>query len=162
MVIPRVPIVPGNGMASMRKSVHPWVTLFEAFSQLRTSKVHMNWHNTFRGSPNPKCISLPSYQGDYANFCIEHPNESRKNAGTAQRAPTGYTFLTGVVQESSESNAKVLALEALIGVLAEYIKGHIVCEYALYPASVYHEMALAAVVLFGKCGTVPHIQVPNT
>lgn len=56
----------------------------------------------------------------------------------------------------------MLVLEALIEVLAEYIKGHIVYDYALYPASVYHEVTLAAVVLFGKGGIVHHIREPDT
>lgn len=158
MVKSQIQIAPGHSIASMRKSVHPWLTLSEAFGQLYLSNLPINWRNTFTGEPKPKCISLPSYQFDYTNFHIEYPHESGVNTVTAHQPPTGYTFLTRVVQEPSDANAQELVLETPIDVLADYIKGHIVCDYALCPASVYHEMALAAVVLYYKSASASPTQ----
>ena len=162
MVKSQVQIGPGHSIVSMRKSVHPWLTLSEAFGQLYLSNLPINWRDTFTGEPKPKCISLPSYQFDYTNFHIEYPHENGVNTIIAQQPPTGYTFLTRVVQERSESNAQELVLETPIDVLADYIKGHIVCDYALCPASVYHEMALAAVVLYDKSASASPTQESNT
>ena len=135
---------------SMRKSIDPWDTLSEAQSQLYRSSIPINWRNTFSASPSPKCTLLPSYQFDYTDFLVEYPRESTEHKVDPQHPSTGYDFLVRQCETSSSSARKEIVFETPIENLAQYIVGHIVCGFALCPASVYHEMVLAAAEVFEK------------
>ncbi|KAL8827913.1 MAG: hypothetical protein Q9191_002902 [Dirinaria sp. TL-2023a] len=137
-------------ITSMRKSTPPWQTLCEAQSQLYRSNVPVNWLSIFSEPLTPKCTSLPSYQFDYSKFVVEYPHEAAKDSATTQPPSTGYGFLTCQKESSSASGSKEIVFETPIQHLAEYITGHMVCGFALCPASVYHEMALAAAEICDK------------
>ena len=151
MVKSQTQAVSNSCIASMRKSADPWLTLSDALSQLYFSRYPIRWRETFNGFPMPQCVSLPNYQFDYANFHIEYPRENGTMADmdpSMQSLSTGYNFLANSVRVPPSSDAQELVFETPINILAEFIKGHTVCNYALCPASVYHEMALAAAELF--------------
>jgi iterative type I PKS product template protein len=80
-------------------------------------------------------------------FGVYYPREStRKDSGERDEnidSQTGCTFLSRIVQRPSETNREAI-FETPIAVFKEYILGHLVCEHALCPASVYHEIVLAA------------------
>lgn len=137
-------------VVSMRKSVNPWNTLSEAQSQLYRLNVPVNWLNTFAETPSPKCTSLPSYQFEYNDFLVEYPREAINNQSSPQSASTGYEFLVRQLATSSSSSPKNMVFETPIESLAQYMTGHMVCGFALCPASVYHEIAFAAAEVFEK------------
>ena len=135
---------------SMRKSTAPWETLCEAQSQLYRSEASVNWPSIFFHSVQPKCTSLPSYQFDYTNFLVEYPSETGAATATVGSRSTGFDFLSRHIESPSSSYSDNMVFETSIETLAEYITGHMVCGFALCPASVYHEMALAAAEIFEK------------
>ena len=135
---------------SMRKSVPPWETLCEAQSLLYRSQSSVNWSSIFSDSLQPKCTNLPSYQFDYTDFLVEYPHETGTATAIAESRSTGFEFLSQYIESPSSSDSEEMVFETSIGILAEYITGHLVCGFALCPASVYHEMALAAAELFEK------------
>lgn len=149
-------ILPNSGdcIPSMRKSVHPWTTLSEALSALYMSNFKLNWRETFDGFPKSRCAFLPSYQFDYGDFRVTYPHEMEGNKIALQAAApppsTGYAFLSHRVEVPPTEDQKTVVFDTPISVLAAYIQGHIVCGHALCPASIYHEMALAAAALFRK------------
>ena len=135
---------------SMRKSAPAWETLCEAQSQLYRSDASVNWPSIFSDSVQPKCTGLPSYQFDYTNFLVEYPSETGAITATVESRSTGFDFLSRHIESLSSSGSDDMVFETSIERLAEYITGHIVCGFALCPASVYHEMALAAAEIFEK------------
>lgn len=135
-------------VVSMRKSVNPWSTLSEAQGQLYRSNVPVNWLDTFAETPSPKCTSLPSYQFDYKDFLVEYARESTNNKSDPESASTGYEFLARQLEVSSSSSPKEMVFETPIEKLSQYVTGHVVCGFALCPASVYHEIVFAAAELF--------------
>ena len=137
-------------VAAMRKSVSPWATLSEAQSCIYRSSVPINWLSTFSKSPKPKCTTLPSYQFDYTDFLVHYPHESAKDAIPSHSASTSYDFLGCQKETPSSSDSKGLVFDTPMQRLVNYITGHIVCGFALCPASVYHEMALAAAAVFDQ------------
>lgn len=146
-------ILPNSGdcIPSMRKSVHPWITLSEALSGLYMSNFKLNWRETFDGFPKPRCAYLPSYQFDYGDFRMAYPHEMEGNRMALKAAAplpsTGFAFLSRRVQVPPAEKQNTAMFDTPISVLAGYIQGHVVCGHALCPASVYHEMALAAAAL---------------
>lgn len=146
-------ILPNSGdcIPSMRKSVHPWTTLSEALSGLYMSNFKLNWRETFDGFPKPRCAYLPSYQFDYGDFRVTYPHEMEGNRMALKAAAplpsTGFAFLSRRAQVPSAESQNMAIFDTPISVLAGYIQGHVVCGHALCPASVYHEMALAAAAL---------------
>ena len=135
---------------SMRKNAPPWETLCEAQSQLYRSEVSVDWPSIFSDSVQPKCTGLPSYQFDYTDFLVEYPSETGAGTATVEQSSTGFDFLSRRIGSPSSSGSDDMVFETSIEKLAEYITGHIVCGFALCPASVYHEMALAAAEIFEK------------
>ena len=135
---------------SMRKSAPAWETLCEAQSQLYRSEASVNWPSVFSDSVQPKCTGLPSYQFDYTDFLVEYPSETGAGTATVEPRSTGFDFLSRHIESPSSSGSDDMVFETSIERLAEYITGHIVCGFALCPASVYHEMALAAAQMFEK------------
>ena len=131
-------------IASMRKSTDPWITLSEAQSQIYHSSLPLQWADTFPTSQMHQCITLPTYQFDYTDFLVKYPHESTKDATAQLSLSTGYELLDHQLQIPSSSASNETVFETPITNLAKYITGHIVCGFALCPASVYHEMALAA------------------
>lgn len=149
-------------IVSMRKSTPPWDTLSEAQSQIYRSNILVNWPNTFAESPKPKCITLPSYQFDYTDFLVEYAREPAKDATAPPPSSTGYEFLTRQTDTSSTSASEETVFETPIENLAQYITGHMVCGFALCPASVYHEMALAAAEVSERRETALEINKAST
>ncbi|KAL8878483.1 MAG: hypothetical protein Q9198_003712, partial [Flavoplaca austrocitrina] len=137
-------------VAAMRKSVSPWAALSEAQSCVYRSSIPINWLSTFSQSPKPKCTTLPSYQFDYADFLVAYPHESAKDAILSHSASTSYEFLGRQEEIPASSGSKGLVFDTPMQRFVDYITGHIVCGFALCPASVYHEMALAAAAVFDQ------------
>ena len=151
----------GKSLASMRKNVNPWQTLSESLGQLYLSKVPINWRKTFDGFAKSQCTSLPSYQFDYTDFLVEYGHEeaAATNVHSDEITKTPYTLLGRQIPAPS-SQSQELVFETSINILADFIKGHVVCNYALCPASIYHEMALAAAKLFKAPHNTVNLQQP--
>ncbi|KAL8766516.1 MAG: hypothetical protein Q9209_006732 [Squamulea sp. 1 TL-2023] len=135
-------------IATMRKSISPWHTISEAQSHVYRSSIPIEWRSTFSRSPEPKCITLPSYQFDYTDFRVGYRREIVQDEALSQPSSTGYNFLACQKNTSSSSNPDELIFDTPIENLVDYIAGHLVCGFALCPASVYHETALAAAAVF--------------
>ncbi|KAF8125139.1 hypothetical protein EV363DRAFT_1453999 [Boletus edulis] len=84
---------------------------------------------------------------------------TRQLEPTLQRRPPGHPMLTSWSQHPSRQNGNAAIFETPISCLASYMEGHRVGGYALCPASVYLEQALAGAVItqrymeldFGRC-----------
>ncbi|KAL9610447.1 MAG: hypothetical protein Q9167_004845 [Letrouitia subvulpina] len=136
----------------MRKAIDPWRTLGEALGCLYTSNIPVDWRQSFEGFSKCRCISLPSYQFDSKEYRLDYPRESAAATGChlKESLATKYTLLDRQLSVALVEGSQELNFDTLIENLADFILGHVVCGYALCPASVYHEMAFAAAKLLNK------------
>ncbi|KAL9045074.1 MAG: hypothetical protein Q9214_001839 [Letrouitia sp. 1 TL-2023] len=139
-------------IASMRKAVDPWRTLSEALGCLYTSNVPVDWRQSFDCFSRCRCTSLPSYQFDSTEYRVDYPRESTAaiDLHPKESPSTKYAFLGRQLSTAPDEGSQGLEFDTSIENLADFILGHMVCGYALCPASVYHEMALAAAKLLNK------------
>ncbi|KAI9804114.1 MAG: Type I Iterative PKS [Sarcosagium campestre] len=148
MVAAKMLGAPLDSLPSMRKATDVWVTLSQALSRLYCSASDIKWRAVFDGATKAKCLSLPAYPLQKSQFYVGYPREtaapSADRVAAGPERSTGYTFLRECVARPSADNGHVAVFDTPIESLAEHITGHMVCGYALCPASVYHEMALAA------------------
>ena len=134
-------------LPSLRKGVSPSATVSQVLNHLYLTTTGMKWRRIFEGPSNPSLIDLPGmpffpkeFRAQYQQHVIDQGSGIVLDADT-----TPHTFLSRIVQRPSTTNNHVSVYETRIVVLKDYILGHMVCGYALCPASVYHEMALSAV-----------------
>lgn len=142
---------PQAGLVScLRKGTSPSATLshlLSHFYQKVAPPVH--WRQAFEFQQRPQLITLPGLPFFQSEFVVAYPHETSalltgEPEKVVKEAP-GNAFLGRRVQKASDGNGFTGIYETAIQSLKDFITGHIVCEHALCPASVYHQMALSAV-----------------
>ncbi|GIJ90983.1 type I iterative polyketide synthase [Aspergillus pseudoviridinutans] len=132
-------------LPSLRKGTPASTAVARLLSHFYQTTTALNWRKAF--DERATLTTLPAMPFSEQEFGIYYPHESaQRGSGECDQnadSQTGYTFLSTIVQRPSETNREAI-FETPIAVLKEYILGHRVCEYALCPASVYHEIVLAA------------------
>ena len=107
----------------------------------------MNWRKPFEGQSKPALVELPGMPFFQREFYAQYQlpsNESGNRMINNTNEPL-HALHSRIVQSPSQTNNHKSIYETNIDILKDYILGHIVCDHALCPASVYHEMALSAV-----------------
>ncbi|QMW41693.1 hypothetical protein G4B11_005017 [Aspergillus flavus] len=132
-------------LPSLRKGTPASATIARLLCHFYQTTTVLNWRKAF--DERATLTTLPVMPFSEQEFGIYYPRESTQRAsGKCDQntdSQTGYTFLSKIVQRPSETNREAI-FETPIAVFKEYILGHRVCEQALCPASVYHEIVLAA------------------
>lgn len=141
---------PPELLPSLRKGVSPSATISQILGRLYRCTTGMDWRKVFEGHSKPSQVDLPGMPFFEKEFRAEYRDSQGEPAGqgldTVSKADIPpHTFLSKIVQRPSTTNNQTSIYETKIDVLKDYIEGHVVCGYALCPASVYHEMALSAV-----------------
>lgn len=134
----------------LRKSTSPSATLSQLLSHFYQKVAPpVNWRQAFEFQHQPQLISLPGLPFLQSEFLVAYPHEtSALLTGESEKvleAVPSNVFLGRRVQKASDANGFTGIYETSIQSLKDFITGHIVCEHALCPASVYHQMALSAV-----------------
>ncbi|KAB8270005.1 hypothetical protein BDV30DRAFT_250996 [Aspergillus minisclerotigenes] len=132
-------------LPSLRKGTPASAAISRLLCHFYQTTTVLNWRKAF--DERATLTTLPVMPFSEQEFGIYYPRESTQRAsGKCDQnadSQTGYTFLSKIVQRPSETNREAI-FETPIAVFKEYILGHRVCEQALCPASVYHEIVLAA------------------
>jgi malonyl CoA-acyl carrier protein transacylase/acyl carrier protein len=137
------PQATGLFLPCLRKSVSPSSTLSQLLAQMYQKGLPVDWRQAFHYRNQPRFISLPGLPFFQTEFVIAYPRES--TVSNDVKAPASRDmFLGQTIQAASEANGWTGIYETPIHSLKDFIAGHIVCEHALCPASVYHQMALSA------------------
>ncbi|KAI1208282.1 putative polyketide synthase [Annulohypoxylon truncatum] len=133
----------------LRKGISPSATLSQLLSHFYQKAAPVKWRQAFDFQDKPRLVNLTGLPFFQSEFVIPYPHEtSSLLTGLPEKVQdtiSGNVFLRRTVQKASESNDFTGIYETSIQSLKEFITGHIVCEHALCPASVYHQMALSAV-----------------
>ncbi|KAI0012377.1 putative polyketide synthase [Xylariaceae sp. FL0662B] len=149
MIATQAPTTQGALLPSMRKGVSPSSTLSQLLSSFYQKAAPVDWRQAFAFFDQPRLINLPGLPFFQSEFVASYPHEtSSLLTGKAENvsAPiSGDVFLGRMVQKACDANGFSGIYETSIQSLKDFITGHIVCEHALCPASVYHQMALSAV-----------------
>lgn len=140
----------------IRKGVSPSVTLSQLLAQLYLKGLPIDWRQAFRYHTQPRFISLPELPFFQNEFVVAYPRESSKIDDARISVPQD-VFLGQTIQEANEVNGWTAIYETPIQFLKDFITGHMVCEHALCPASVYHQMALSAAKAMAADDTVPSL-----
>ena len=149
---------------SLKKKSHPSASISQLLSGLYQTTSNANFRKAFEGlSQKPSLVAVPGVPFARQTFFVEYPRdyESRgEQIASSQHGShdggyvgTPYQFLTKVVQAPAANESGIAVFDTPIQTLYEYITGHTVCGYALCPASVYCELALAAVHALEQPGT---------
>ena len=141
---------PPELLPSLRKGVSPSATIAQILGRLYSSTTGINWRKVFEGHLKPAQVDLPGMPFFEKEFRAEYREVQGESAGQGIEAVSEadippHTFLSKIAQHPSTNNNYTSTYETKIDVLKDYIEGHVVCGYALCPASVYHEMAFSAV-----------------
>ncbi|PIA92961.1 Conidial yellow pigment biosynthesis polyketide synthase [Cercospora beticola] len=131
--------------ATLRKDKPADQTLAELFAALyRDGVVNVGWRTLFESLPDrPRLVDIPVSPMSTTRFLVPFKREIAQGLEMAAATETlPYTFLQRKVETSKTGE---VVYETPIRAMASAIKGHLVCGTALCPASVYTEMALAAV-----------------
>lgn len=136
-------------LPTIRKDRHVSQTLSELFTALyKDDQGSMVWRQVFEGmSTKPRVIALPPAPMNRTRYLVPLPRERSEDSKSPSEVgvPTPFTVLASRVETAGET----VIFETPIQQLAKLIKGHKVCSEALCPASVYAEIALAAVTIIG-------------
>ena len=132
-------------LPSLRKGTPASAAIARLLCHFYQTTAALNWQKAF--NERATLTTLPAMPFSEQEFGIYYPHESTQgnSAECDQNADsqTSCTFLSRIIQRPSETNSEAI-FETPIAVFKEYILGHRVCEHALCPASVYHEIVLAA------------------
>ncbi|KAI1371042.1 putative polyketide synthase [Hypoxylon crocopeplum] len=149
MISTQVPTTQAGLVPCLRKGVSPTSTLSQLLSHFYQKAAPVNWRQAFAFQDRPQLVSLPGLPFFQTEFVVSYPHEtSTLLTGVPEKVQdtiSSNVFLGRTVQKASEANGFSGIYETSIRSLKEFITGHIVCEHALCPASVYHQMALSAV-----------------
>ena len=140
-------------LPTLVKTASPADTMGRLLCHFYESSVGVDWRKVFsrNASKHPyKLIDLPGmpfFKEDYHvpyEELVTNPNSERSMSSVPTpvlansfAARVVRRFLPGVVEGHAIYDTPALSI-------SEFIEGHIVCGTALCPASVYHQMALAA------------------
>lgn len=137
------PRATGLFLPCLRKGVSPSSTLSQLLAQMYQKGLPVDWRQAFHYHNQPRFIPLPGLPFFQTEFVVAYPRES--TVSNEAKAPASRdVFLGQTIQEASDANGWTGIYETPIQSLKDFITGHIVCEHALCPASVYHQMALSA------------------
>ncbi|KAG9308914.1 putative polyketide synthase [Chiua virens] len=147
---------------SMLKEIPAWKTLMGSLAQLYRTTVPVDWRRVFdERISGYSCVELPSYPFDSQKFWVPYSNRAvpATPKPTFEHQPLDHVMLSSWAQVPSQQNGNAAIFETPICSLAKYIEGHRVGGYALCPASVYLEQALAGAAAtqrqmdldFGRC-----------
>ncbi|KDQ13893.1 hypothetical protein BOTBODRAFT_363123 [Botryobasidium botryosum FD-172 SS1] len=140
-------------LPSLRKKTAAWETLAASLTSLYTTRTSLNWRSVFdQISSTVNCIDLPAYPFVDNRFWVQFKEDAPVQAAVTVEqqpgsAPIRFSLLSSWKQEPSAENENVAIFETPINKISRLIEGHQVANYALCPASVYHELALAAAQL---------------
>lgn len=149
MVASRLPGNSAGRLSTLRKDKHPSESMSSLFSSLYSSSTNVEWRRVYETqAEKPALVRIPTMPFNMTEFLAplrreEAPKEIEGHEST-QAAGTPYRFLTKVIEHPSSDSDANAVFDTPIEDLASYIQGHVVCDYALCPASVYQEMALSA------------------
>ncbi|KAI1087806.1 putative polyketide synthase [Rostrohypoxylon terebratum] len=134
----------------LRKGASPSATLSQLLGHFYQKAAPVNWRQAFEFQDKTQLVNLPGLPFFQSEFVVSYPHEtSALLTGVPEKVQDVVTssniFLSRTVQRASETNGFTGIYETSIQSLKEFITGHIVCEHALCPASVYHQMALSAI-----------------
>ncbi|KAI1082132.1 polyketide synthase [Whalleya microplaca] len=133
------------------KGVSPSDTVARILCHFYETSSGMNWRKVLSQGVNasPKLIDLPGMPFFQAEFHVPY----RELAAAKKEQPdssmpidiVANSFAVRRIQRLSHGTTNTCAIYDTPAIsLKKFIEGHIVCGHALCPASVYHEMALAA------------------
>ncbi|KAI0888173.1 putative polyketide synthase [Annulohypoxylon maeteangense] len=133
----------------LRKGLSPSATLSQLLSHFYQRAAPIKWRKAFDFQEKPQLVDLPGLPFFQSEFVVSYPHEtSALLTGLPEKVhetTSSNAFLSRTIQKASETNDFIGIYQTSIQSLREFITGHIVCEHALCPASVYHQMALSAV-----------------
>ncbi|KAI5360200.1 putative thioesterase, Acyl transferase domain superfamily, phosphopantetheine binding ACP [Septoria linicola] len=138
----------GERSATLRKNKPADQTIAELFSSLyQDHDGTIAWRELYEKLPcRPRLVDLPESPMDKKRYLIPLKRESAQAGDEiAESKTTLFTLLKSRIETDDEAEA---VFETPIHELSSMIKGHIVCGAALCPASIYTEMALAAITLY--------------
>ncbi|KAI3600489.1 polyketide synthase [Moniliophthora roreri] len=141
-------------LPSLRKNQEPWSTLTASLCTLYAEKSDVAWRNVYSHLGNVGCVDLPSYPFTNVKYWVKFeeskavvqtaaPSQAQQPVDTINQ----FSLLRSWIQRPSAANGHVAIVEVPISALAKLIGGHQVGEHPLCPASVYHELAMAAIKL---------------
>ncbi|KAM3511578.1 hypothetical protein MY11210_004796 [Beauveria gryllotalpidicola] len=138
-------------LTTLKKNVPPASSLSQLLSHFYQTSSGVNWRNVFSRNAHRrfKLVQLPGMPFFPSEFHVPF----REMAGETASQPSGdaasnvipNSFAVHAIQKLTHGASNSCAIyETPAVLLKEFIEGHLVCGYALCPASVYHEMVLAA------------------
>ncbi|KJZ79728.1 hypothetical protein HIM_01197 [Hirsutella minnesotensis 3608] len=132
----------------LKRGVSPASTLSQLKSSLYQSTIQVDWRKAFAFENQPSLVTAPGLPFFQTEYLVSYPRESFEAPTKCPRelleAPTS-PFIGRTIQRANKSNGLIAVYETSTESLKELITGHVVCDYALCPASVYHQMVLAAI-----------------
>ncbi|PQK16682.1 hypothetical protein BB8028_0006g10010 [Beauveria bassiana] len=140
-------------LTTLKKNVPPASTLSQLLSHFYQTSSGVNWRSVFSRNAHRrfKLIQLPGMPFFPSEFHVPYremagePASTSQSSGDAASNVVPNSFAVHAIQKLSHGASNSCAIyETPAVLLKEFIEGHLVCGYALCPASVYHEMVLAA------------------
>ncbi|KAI0465516.1 putative polyketide synthase [Xylaria cf. heliscus] len=146
MIASQAPQTKPRLLPCLRKGVSSSSTLSQLLSHLYLNSSSIDWRQAFAFNEIPDLIDLPVLSFQQSEFVVAYSHERPIQPGLDNQddIPPNI-FLSRAIQVPSNSNQRSGIYETSVQSLQELIVGHIVCDYALCPASVYHQMALSAI-----------------
>ncbi|KAI0438240.1 putative polyketide synthase [Xylaria telfairii] len=146
MIASQAPQAESRLLPCLRKGVSSSTTLSQLLSYFYLKSSSIDWRQAFAFSDAPGLTDLPVLPFHQSEFVVAYPHEPLLGPRLdSQGIVSTNIFLGRTIQVPSNSNQLSGIYETSIQSLQELILGHIVCDYALCPASVYHQMALSAI-----------------
>ncbi|KAJ3497537.1 hypothetical protein NLG97_g1826 [Lecanicillium saksenae] len=138
-------------LPTLKKNVSPSVTISQLLSHFYQASSGVEWRKVYShdGHRQYKLVDLPGMPFIQSEFHLPYREMVGEVAPRPSAAPASNvvpnSFAVHAIQKMSlgASNGRAV-YETPAPLLKEFIEGHLVCGYALCPASVYHEMVLAA------------------
>ncbi|KAJ6779474.1 hypothetical protein PWT90_00780 [Aphanocladium album] len=138
-------------LPTLKKNVSPSVTISQLLSHLYQASSGVNWRKVYShdGQRQYKLVDLPGMPFIQSEFHLPYREMVGEVATRPSETPASNivpnSFVVHAIQKMSLGTSNGRAVyETPAVLLKEFIEGHLVCGYALCPASVYHEMVLAA------------------
>ncbi|CAD6924271.1 unnamed protein product [Tilletia laevis] len=139
-------------LSTLKKKLSSWAALLPTLETLYASDVDLNWNNFFAGE-QVRCLNrLPSYAFADTRYWVDYTSKGPTAAGKetalqsdAASSGTGYIMLDECVELPTTRDGGQAIFTTPVEQLEVFISGHAVGGQPLCPASVYHELALAAI-----------------
>ena len=156
MIAPRVRGQESIRLPTIRKDSHVSKTFSTILSQFYKTSSKVDFRRAFETLRlRPSVIDLPVMPFHKKEFYVPYRRETsckeKEDTVRSDFVKTPFAFLSRVVDVSASSEGEA-TFDTPIHELASYIQGHMVCGFALCPASVYLEMVLSAIRFLGTRG----------